>query len=148
MADGRVGVVLRQEKHAIAARWAQSVVADVQELANLDRGLRVEHVSEVLDGLADWLEGKHRVRRGGIVAIAEGHALQRLAFGLDVAAINNEYATLRHVILETMLKVQTTPYSAKTSSNSMKGSACSAMPGGPLVTAAMASEVLLESARR
>jgi hypothetical protein len=93
---------LRTHKHAIATRWEREVLRDVPALAVLPRGALVDHMPEMLEGLAAWIDGADS---DGFGVLAEGHALQRHSTGIDLEALTSEYATLRRVVLEQLVEV-------------------------------------------
>jgi signal transduction histidine kinase len=93
---------LRTHKHAIATRWEREVLREVPALAVLPRGALVDHMPEMLEGLAAWIDGGDS---DGFRVLAEGHALQRHGTGIDLEALTSEYSTLRRVILEQLLEV-------------------------------------------
>jgi signal transduction histidine kinase len=100
---------LRAHKREIAEDWERAVVRDLKELAGLDRGALLDHLPEVLDGLAAWIEGGGADGDAAFSALAAGHALQRLGFGIELAAVNVEYAWLRQVIMQHVLALPRSP---------------------------------------
>jgi signal transduction histidine kinase len=94
---------LRARKQEIADDWERAVVRDLKELVRLDRGALLDHLPEVLDGLAAWIEGRAADAEAAFAALATGHALQRLGFGIELVAVNIEYAWLRQVIMRHLL---------------------------------------------
>jgi len=74
-------------------------------LARLERGALIDHLPEVLDGLAAWIEGRTQDAERAFNALAEGHAVQRLGFGIELPVVNIEYAWLRRIILSLLLEV-------------------------------------------
>lgn len=105
MSTSAVAEYLRREKQAIASDWEKAVTADLAELAKLERGALLDHLPEVLDGLAAWVEGHTHVAEASFCALADGHALQRLGFGIELAVVNIEYRWLRSVLLKHLLAV-------------------------------------------
>ncbi|HKO90958.1 MAG TPA: HAMP domain-containing sensor histidine kinase [Polyangiaceae bacterium] len=103
MSKSAVAEHIRREKRAIAQDWERLVVADLAELARLERGALIDHLPEVLDGLAAWIEGDTEAAKAAFSALADGHALQRLGFGIELAALNVEYKWLRSVLLKHLL---------------------------------------------
>lgn len=94
---------LRSHKSEIADAWEQALRSELQQLAPLDRATLLDHLPEVLDALAAWIEGEGPQADKGFAALAEGHALQRLALGVDLVSLHTEYACLRRVILTQLL---------------------------------------------
>jgi signal transduction histidine kinase len=105
MVASAVAEYIRNHKQAIADDWERVVVADLVELAKLERGALIDHLPEVLDGLAAWVEGNTEVAEASFAALADGHALQRLGFGIELAVVNIEYRWLRSVVLKRLLTV-------------------------------------------
>lgn len=105
MSTSAVADYLRREKQAIADDWARVVLDDLVELAKLERGALIDHLPEVLDGLAAWVEGRTELADATFSALADGHALQRLGFGIELAVVNIEYGRLRSVLLKRLLSV-------------------------------------------
>lgn len=99
---------IRTHKAAITADWERAVMSDLKELMRLERGALIDHLPEVLDGLSSWVEGQSAEAERAFSALADGHALQRLAFGFDLAVLNIEYAWLRRVVLQHLLSVPST----------------------------------------
>lgn len=90
---------LRCNKAEISADWERAVTGDLKVLAQLERGALIDHLPEVLNGLAAWIEGKSEEADVAFAALADGHALQRLGFGIELAVVNIEYGWLRSVIM-------------------------------------------------
>jgi signal transduction histidine kinase len=104
-----IAVHLRDHKQAISDDWERAVIADLTELARLDRGALIDHLPEVLDGLAAWVDGRTADAELAFSALADGHAIQRLGFGIELAVVNIEYAWLRRVVLQHLLAVPSSP---------------------------------------
>lgn len=96
---------IRARKTAISARWGQEVLREVPALAAMSATALVDHLPEFLEGLARWIEGDVGDARDAFAALADGHALQRHAAGVELEALTREYAILRRVILEEMVAV-------------------------------------------
>lgn len=105
MSTSAVAEYLRRQKQSISDDWERVVIADLVELAKLERGALIDHLPEVLDGLAAWVEGRTDVAQASFAALADGHALQRLGFGIELAVVNIEYRWLRSVLLKHLLAV-------------------------------------------
>lgn len=73
---------LRANKQAISDDWERAVVPDLEQLAKLDRAALLDHLAEVLDALASWVDGLPDDAERLFSALADGHALQRLGFGI------------------------------------------------------------------
>ena len=100
---------LRTHKQSIWDDWERAVVPDLKELAQLERAVLIDHLPEVLDALAAWVEGTSNEAERLFSALADGHALQRLGFGIELSVLNVEYGRLRHVILTHLLAVPSSP---------------------------------------
>ncbi len=96
---------LRARKPEIASVWESLVRAEVPQLARLDRTALVDHLPEFIEGLARWLDGDTAAARAGFSALAEGHALQRLGYGIDLVTLSREYMLLRSTILRELMVV-------------------------------------------
>lgn len=90
---------LREHRLAITQEWERAVVADLRQLASLSRGALLDHLPEVLNGLAAWLEGDTEAAERGFVQLADGHAIQRLGFGIELPSVIVEYSWLRRIVL-------------------------------------------------
>jgi signal transduction histidine kinase len=100
---------IRAHKQAIILDWERAVTARITELVSLERGALIDHLPEVLDGLAAWIEGGSEQAEAAFVALADGHAVQRLGVGIELAVVSTEYAALRHVVLKHLLSVESSP---------------------------------------
>jgi len=98
---------LRARKSDIAKTWETLVRAEVPRLAGLDRTSLLDHLPEFLEALARWTEGDTAGARAGFTALAEGHALQRLGYGIDLIALVREYTLLRSTIMRELMAVGT-----------------------------------------
>lgn len=89
----------------------ERAVEVLEELAALDRPATVDHLPEVLDSIATLIEcaaeGKERTE--AFTLLAEGHALQRLGFGVTLETLTREYTILRECILLEMLDAPVDP---------------------------------------
>lgn len=100
---------LRAHIAEISADWEREVVADLKVLAKLERGALLDHLPEVLNGLAAWIEGRGEEADVAFLALADGHALQRLGFGIELAVVNIEYSWLRSVIMRHVVDAAWSP---------------------------------------
>jgi signal transduction histidine kinase len=100
-----VAEYVRKNKQAISDDWERAVVRDLKELAKLDRAALIDHMPEVLDALAAFVEGDDAHAERLFSALADGHAQQRIAFGIELPALAIEYGWLRRVLLERLLSV-------------------------------------------
>jgi signal transduction histidine kinase len=98
---------LRARKHEIGQVWDQLVRAELPELNVLDHASLMDHLPEFLEGLAHWIEGDTASARTAFATLAEGHALQRLGYGIDVVTLTREYIVLRKTIMRELMAVPT-----------------------------------------
>jgi len=108
MAACEVSAFLRSRGDAIIKTWLGRIRRDVDETKKLSRPALIDHLPEFLPALADWIDGDVIGSRRGFERLADGHALQRLGFGITLEALTEEYAVLREVILEHLLQLPTT----------------------------------------
>lgn len=94
---------LRARKQAISDKWELRVREDVPALRPLDSSALCDHLAELLEALARWVEGDSAGAKGGFDALAEGHAVQRLGYGYDLATLTHEYSLLRSVLIRDCL---------------------------------------------
>lgn len=96
--DNRIAVFVRARIAPIAEAWEQEVVRDIPCLRRLERGVLLNHFPEFLAALAAWVEGRQEEAQVGFELLAKGHAVQRLAHGIDLATLSSEYAVLRRIL--------------------------------------------------
>lgn len=95
---------IRSHKNEIAETWERTVLGDdLPALRHLNHGALVDHLPDVLDALAAWLDGDTPTAERGFAAFAEQHALARLALGIEIDVLHIEYARLRRAILHELL---------------------------------------------
>jgi signal transduction histidine kinase len=94
---------LRASKQEIEDMWERQVRTSLPALDRLSRSSLVDHLPEFLDGLSSWIEGDSDLARSGFDALAEGHALQRLGYGVDLETLTREYAALRSTLMRMAL---------------------------------------------
>lgn len=100
-----VAQYLREHKETITVEWLTEVVDNLSQLHRLTTPALIDHLPQFIDGLAAWIEGKDTEAYVAFCALADGHALQRLGFGIDGETLAIEYSRLRHVILRQLLHV-------------------------------------------
>lgn len=105
MSHSAVARHIRDHKQAIADDWVVAVRKDLVELTRLSKGALVDHLPEVLDGLADWIDGERARAEAAFEALATGHAVQRFGLGIELAVLDIEYAWLRRVVLQHLLAI-------------------------------------------
>jgi len=96
----RLGDFLRERRAEILAHW-EAEVRKVRAARNLDRPALLDHLSEFLEELADYVG---EIRTGEDASAPDEqpriHALERLEVGYDLAEVVAEYAILRRCITE------------------------------------------------
>ena len=109
MSSGHVSDFLRSQQTEIAERWEEEVRRELSSLRSMDRPVLLDHLYEFLDGLADWIDGKTELADKAFSRLAEGHALQRLGYGVGLETLTREYSKLRAVLLRMLMEVEETP---------------------------------------
>jgi len=99
---------LRSQQTRIAQRWEEEVRADLPALSPVSRPVLIDHLPEFLDGLADWIDGNTDQAERAFSQLAEGHALQRLGYGVGLETLTREYSKLRVVLLRVLKEVPPT----------------------------------------
>lgn len=94
---------LRAQKADIVREWENGVVRHVAQLAGMERATLIDHLPEVIDGLAAWVEGRSDDADLAFAGLADGHAVQRLGVGIELAVVNVEYAWLRQIVMTRLL---------------------------------------------
>src|SRR5690349_16378561 len=102
----RVADFIRANEARIAKRWEDEVRADLPALRAMSRPVLLDHLPEFLEGLANWIEGKTEEAERAFHNLIEGHALQRLGYGVGLETLTREYSKLRLVILREIGKEQ------------------------------------------
>lgn len=97
---------LRSRKAEIARVYETLVRAELPELDRLDHAALLDHLPEFLEGLARWVEGNTAAAGAGFTALAEGHAIQRLGYGISLVTVTREYIVLRSTILNELMSVR------------------------------------------
>lgn len=99
---------LRHEQARITRLWEDEVRADLPALSGMTRPVLLDHLPEFLDGLADWVDGKSESAERAFDALANGHALQRLGYGVGLETLTREYSKLRTVLMRQTLELCST----------------------------------------
>jgi signal transduction histidine kinase len=99
---------LRAHKNEIIVQWEAEVTANLAPLRQLSRPVLIDHLPELLDGLAASVEGREEEATRAFATLVHGHALLRLGFGIDGETLAIEYSRLRHVVLRHLLEVPST----------------------------------------
>lgn len=98
---------IRSHTEQIIESWKLEVLRELPQLAALSQASLYDHLAEFLEGLAAWIEGHKDDADRAFTALAEGHAVQRLGFGIEIEVLVREYAVLRRVLLQHLLVVTT-----------------------------------------
>ncbi len=96
---------LRASKQEIEDTWERQVRSGLPALDHLDRSALVDHLPEFINGLSSWVEGDQDRAKTGFDALAQGHAVQRLGYGIDLETLTREYALLRSTLLRIALRI-------------------------------------------
>src|SRR5688572_3246714 len=99
---------LRSQQERIALRWEEEVRADLPALRPMTKPVLFDHLPEFLDGLANWIDGNNEDAERAFSRLAEGHALQRLGYGVGLETLTCEYSKLRVVIMRLLMEVPPT----------------------------------------
>lgn len=100
----QISAWLREHKQSISDAWEVAVRAELPPLRGLDNHALCDHLPEFLDALAVWVEGDVDAAKPGFDALADGHAVQRLGYGIDLETLTREYSLLRLVLIRQCLK--------------------------------------------
>jgi signal transduction histidine kinase len=93
---------LRLRAMYVAERW-EGRARQLAELAEMTRPVLFDHLFELLEGLASWIEGEEDAAQRGFDALLDGHAMQRLGHGVSLTTLIEEYAMLRSILLVDLL---------------------------------------------
>lgn len=102
-----IGAFIRANKDRLVALWKDDVLRTVPALHALTEAALLDHVFELLDGLAAWADGQTEEASRAFEALVEGHALQRLGYGVGLELLAREYSRLRMVLLGELLPLTT-----------------------------------------
>ena len=100
-----VAEFLRNEKDRLVEQWEDEFRRELPGLQHMTRPVLVDHLPELLEALAAWIEGKTDRAHRGFQALVEGHALQRLGYAVGLETLMREYAKVRLVIMRELLGV-------------------------------------------
>jgi len=98
---------LRREVVRLTSQWEADARATLPPLASMTRPMLIDHLPELLDGLAAYVEGDANRADRGFDALLLGHALQRLGYGVALETLIKEYTSLRAILLRELLAVAT-----------------------------------------
>jgi signal transduction histidine kinase len=99
---------IRHATPRIVERWERAM-RQVPDLHDMSRPVLLDHLHELLDGLAAWVEGNEPAALCSFDALVDGHALQRLGHGVGLETLLREYSTLRSLLATELLSVSSTP---------------------------------------
>lgn len=94
---------LRSEKDRVVELWEEEIRRELPSLQHMPRPALLDHLPELLEGLAAWIDGRVDDADRGFQALIEGHALQRLGYGVGLETLMREYGKLRYVVLRELL---------------------------------------------
>jgi signal transduction histidine kinase len=89
---------------AIVDAWRARVEV-LPELLALSPAAIVDHLPEFLQQLGAWIDGNRGAGSRAFKNLSEGHAVQRLGLGIDLATVLTEYVLLRETILGELVVV-------------------------------------------
>lgn len=98
----RVAAFIRTNEARIAARWIEEVCSE-RPAQDPCRPVLEAQLPEFLEGLASWVEGNTEAAANAFVRLAEGHAIERLGYGVGLETLMREYSKLRVVITRELL---------------------------------------------
>jgi len=101
-----VSAFLRSEAVRITALWETEARAQLPALAGLTRPMLIDHLPELIDGLAAYIDGDAERADRAFDTLTVGHALQRLGYGVALETLIKEYTLLRAVLLRELLQLQ------------------------------------------
>lgn len=99
---------VRRSMRRITHRW-EAAVRSLPASHGMSRPVLLDHLHELLDGLAAWVEGNERPALQAFETIIDGHALQRLAHSVGLETLLREYSTLRSVLGTELLTLPPSP---------------------------------------
>lgn len=98
---------IRSHVMELSARW-ETRARELPELRHMSPPVLFDHMFELLEGLAAWIEGEHEIARRSFDALLDGHALQRLGHGVSLETMIAEYNHLRSILMIDLLALETT----------------------------------------
>lgn len=96
---------LRARLQDVIHDYEAALPVELPELDALSRAARIDHLPEVLQSLASWVDAHlaGREHADPFALLAEGHALQRLGFGVSLETVTAEYSLLRRLVFGILL---------------------------------------------
>jgi signal transduction histidine kinase len=105
----RVADFIRSNETRIAELWEDEVRREEPALRSMSRPVLLDHLPEFLDGLANYIEGDTEKADRAFSNLVEGHALQRLGYGVGLETLTREYSKVRLVILRAISDLSCEP---------------------------------------
>lgn len=96
---------IRTRRAQITEAWRKRV-STLPNVSRIPSPSVADHIPEFLHELATWLAGKTESPSQAYGRLVQGHALQRLSYGISLATLLDEYMILREVILTELLAVE------------------------------------------
>lgn len=96
---------IRARTTAITEEWMRVVRERLPAIANMSKPMLLDHMPELLQGLAAWVDGDAKSAEDAFDALVKGHALQRLGWGVGIETLTHEYMYLRAILLRDLLQV-------------------------------------------
>jgi len=105
----RVADFIRRNETRIAELWEDEVRRELPAQRSMTRPVLHDHLPEFLDGLADYIEGNTEQADRAFSNLVEGHALQRLGYGVGLETLTREYSKVRLVLLRELSELASDP---------------------------------------
>jgi signal transduction histidine kinase len=102
---GAISTFIRAHADDIVREWIARARREIPEGRSLSRPALIDHLPELISAVADWVDDDRDAARRGFDRLAEGHAVQRLGYGLTLESLIEEYAVMREIILTRLLEV-------------------------------------------
>ena len=96
---------LRRDRDRLVALWVDEVRRELAPLEQMKGPALIDHLYELIEGLAAWIEGRREDAERGFEALITGHALQRLGYSVGLEVLMREYGKLRFIVLRELLAI-------------------------------------------
>jgi signal transduction histidine kinase len=96
---------LRSEADRLVEQWEDEVRRELPALQHFTSPALTDHMPELLEALAAWIEGRSDDADRGFQALVDGHALQRLGYAVGLETLMREYAKFRIVLMRALMSV-------------------------------------------
>jgi signal transduction histidine kinase len=93
---------IRARATLVVGRW-EARARQLSELTHMSRPVLFDHMFEMLEGLAAWIDGEEEAAQRRFDALLDGHAVQRLGHGVSLPTLIEEYAAMRSILLVDLL---------------------------------------------